>query len=78
MSIYIGEILSNFDIEDFVESEKFIKHAIEADERNDMMWSAGQNYARYAELFNRKGNLSKAKENLTKIFAGNSMPLRQK
>jgi len=33
-----------------------------------MRWHLGRNYALYAELFKRKGDLSKAKENLNKAI----------
>ncbi len=33
-----------------------------------MMWHLGMDYALYAELFKRKGDQSKAKENLTKAL----------
>jgi hypothetical protein len=34
------------------------------DKRNGMRWHLGQDYAFYAKLLKRKGNRSKAKENL--------------
>ena len=33
-----------------------------------MMFALGQDYALYADLFNRKGDQSKAKENLNKAI----------
>ena len=36
--------------------------------RNGMMFYLGQDHAAYAELFKRKGDLSKAKENLSKAI----------
>ena len=33
-----------------------------------MMWNLAQDYALYAELFKRKGDLSKAKQNLSKAI----------
>jgi predicted ATPase/class 3 adenylate cyclase len=66
MSKYIGEILLNLNDQDFIESEKFIANAIEADKRNGMKWHLGRDYAFYAELFKRKGDLAKAKEKLNK------------
>ena len=50
------------------EAEDWVKQAIEADKRNGTMWSLGGDYAFYAELFKRKGNHSKAKENLAKAI----------
>ena len=44
------------------------KKAIEADDRNGMMWHLGRDYAFYAELFKRKGDLAKAQEKLNKAI----------
>ena len=60
----MGEILLNFDNKHIPEAEKWIKQAIEADERHGMISELGQDYAVYAGLLKRKGDLSKAKENL--------------
>ena len=68
MSKYIGEILLNLDDQDFVESEKFIANAIEADKRNGMKWHLAMDYALYAEVFKRKGDQSKAKEFISKVI----------
>jgi hypothetical protein len=50
------------------EAEGWIKKAIEADYRNGMMWHLGRDYAFYAELFKRKGDLAEAKEKLNKAI----------
>jgi len=68
MARYIGEILLNIDDQHVSEAEEWIKKAIEADNKNDMRWHLGRDYALYAELFKRKGDQSKAKENLTKAI----------
>ena len=65
---YIGEVLLNIDDQHISEAEDWVKKAIEADKRNGTMWSLGGDYALYAELFNRKGDLPKAKENLSKAI----------
>jgi tetratricopeptide (TPR) repeat protein len=65
---YIGEILLNIDDQHIFEVEDWVKKAIEADKRNSTMWSLGGDYAFYAELFKRKGDQSKAKENLNKAI----------
>jgi tetratricopeptide (TPR) repeat protein len=65
---YVGEILLNFDDQTETEAEGWIKKAIEADEKNDMVFYLGKDYALYAELFKRKGDKSKAKENLAKAI----------
>ena len=61
---YIGEILMNMDDQHFNEAENWIKKAIDTSSQNGMRWHLGRDYALYAELFRRKGNNSKAKENL--------------
>jgi tetratricopeptide (TPR) repeat protein len=65
---YIGEILLNMDEQHITEAEAWVTKAIEADKRNNTMWSLGNDYALYAELFKRKGDLPKAKENLNKAI----------
>ncbi|MFX0202132.1 MAG: adenylate/guanylate cyclase domain-containing protein [Candidatus Hodarchaeota archaeon] len=68
MRRYIGEILLNIDDKHLPEAEDWTKKAIEADKRNGMMWHLGRDYALYAELFRRKGDLAKAKQNLDKAI----------
>jgi class 3 adenylate cyclase/tetratricopeptide (TPR) repeat protein len=68
MRRYIGEILLNIDVLHINEAEEWIKKAIEADKRNGMRWHLGKDYSIYAELFKRKGDRSKAKENLNKAI----------
>jgi len=68
MPRYIAEVLLNIDDQHVSEAEEWIKKAIEADSRNDMRWHLGRDYALYAELFKRKGNIPKAKENLRKAI----------
>jgi tetratricopeptide (TPR) repeat protein len=63
---YIGKIFLNVDDRHFSEAEHWIQGAIEADRRNGMMLHLGRDYALYAELFQRKGDRSKAQENLGK------------
>jgi tetratricopeptide (TPR) repeat protein len=61
---YVGEILLNLDDQHISEAEHWIQKAIEADQRNRMMFHLGRDYALYAELFKRKGDRLKARENL--------------
>ncbi len=68
MSRYIGEILLNIDEKHMSEAEDWIKKAIEADKGNGMMFHLANDYASYAELFKRKGEASRAKENLNKAI----------
>jgi predicted ATPase len=63
----IAEILLNIDDQHISEAEDWVKKAIEVDKRNCTMWSLGGDYAFYAELFKRKENQSKAKENLARM-----------
>lgn len=65
---YIGEILLNMDEPRLSEAEHWIQKAIEADQRNGVRFSLGNEYALYAELFKRKGDRSKAQENLGKAI----------
>jgi tetratricopeptide (TPR) repeat protein len=65
---YIGEILLNIDDQHISEAEHWIQKAIEADQRNRMMFHLGKDYALYAELFRRKGDRLKTQENLGKAI----------
>jgi len=65
---YIAEILFNIDDQHISEAEHWIQKAIEADQRNRMMFHLGRDYTLYAELFKRKGDKSKAQENLGKAI----------
>ena len=64
----ISEILMNIDDDHIIEAEHWIQKAIEADKKNRMMFNLGKDYALYAELFKRKGNRLKARENLGKAI----------
>jgi class 3 adenylate cyclase/tetratricopeptide (TPR) repeat protein len=65
---YIGEILLNIDDQHLSEAEHWIQKAIEADQRNRMMFHLGKDDALYADLFRRKGDRLKARENLGKAI----------
>jgi class 3 adenylate cyclase/tetratricopeptide (TPR) repeat protein len=65
---YIGEILLNIDDQHISEAEHWIQNSIEASQRNRMMFLLGKAYALYAELFKRKGDRLKARENLGKAI----------
>ena len=67
-SRYLAQTLLNITIELMPETETWINRAIEADRRNGMMFDLGRDYAFYAEVFKRKGDHSKAKENLAKAI----------
>jgi len=68
MRRYVGVILLNIDERHVSEAQRWIEEAIEADERNGMRFHLGRNYDLYAELFKRKGDVFKAKENLAKAI----------
>jgi predicted ATPase/class 3 adenylate cyclase len=65
---YLGQALLNFGDKYVTDAEVWIQKAIQADSKNGMMWHLGRDYAVYAELFKRKENQSKAKENLSKAI----------
>jgi len=65
---YIGEILLNIDDQHITEAEQWIQNAIEADQKNRMMFHLGNDYALYAKLFKRKDDRLKAHENLSKAI----------
>jgi class 3 adenylate cyclase/tetratricopeptide (TPR) repeat protein len=65
---YIGEILLNIDNQHIPEAEHWIQKAIESDQKNRIMFNLGRDYDLYAELFKRKGDRLKARENLGKAI----------
>jgi len=65
---YIGEILLNIDDQHLSDTEHWIHNAIEADQRNRMIFHLGKDYALYADLFKRKANKLKARDNLGKAI----------
>ncbi len=64
----IGKILLNIDDQHISEAEDRIKRAIETNQKYGMMWNLARDYALYADLFKRKGDLPKTKENLNKAI----------
>ena len=68
MRRFLGEILLNKDKNHLSEAEDWIRQAIEADQRNGTMFFLANDYALYAELFKRKDDIPKAKENLSKAI----------
>jgi tetratricopeptide (TPR) repeat protein len=65
---YVAEILLNMDNRHFSEAEEWGREALEEDESNGTMWSLACDYFFYAELYRRKGDLQKAKENLNRAI----------
>jgi len=68
MMSYFFEILLNMDENHLTEAEEWIRKAIEADQRNGTMFYLAKDYALYADLFKRKGDISKTKENQSKAI----------
>jgi len=68
MSNHIAKILLNIDGQHISEAEDWIKRSIEINQKYGIMGYLAQDYALYAEWFKRKGDPSKAKENLIKAI----------
>jgi class 3 adenylate cyclase/tetratricopeptide (TPR) repeat protein len=68
MAKFIGEILLNVDDQHIREAEDWVRKAIEADEKNGTIFNLGSDYALYAELLQRKGDLTEAKEKINKAI----------
>ena len=68
MARYIGDILLHLDDCNLTEAERWIGKAIEVDNRNEMRLDLGKDYTLYNELFQKKGEFSKAKEFLEKAI----------
>ncbi len=64
----LGEIFLNIDGQHFPEAQHWIEEAMEADERNGMRWHLARDIAVYAEIFKRKGDKEKAREQLGKAI----------
>jgi len=64
----IGKILLNINDQHVSEAEDWIKKAIETNQKYGMMWNLARDYALYSKWFKRKGDSSKAKENLSKAI----------
>jgi tetratricopeptide (TPR) repeat protein len=65
---YMTDIFLEINGQFYSEAKDFIKKAIEEDEKYGMMWFLAKDYALYAELFKRKGEKLKVKENLAKAI----------
>ncbi len=68
MARNIGDILLQVDNEHMVDSEAWIRKAIEADTRNGTRWLLATDHALYADWFKKKGDLSSEKEQLTRAI----------
>jgi len=67
-SNYIGIILLNINDQYVSEAEDWVKRSVETNQKYGMMWNLANDYVLYAELFKRKGEQSKVKENLNKAI----------
>ena len=65
---YLGETLLNIDDQHMPEAQHWIEQAIEADERNGMGFHLARDYALYAELFKRTGDIFQAKVQMGKAI----------
>ncbi len=63
---YMGLALVNIGNHHFSEAEDYIKKAIQVSELSHMKWHLARSHALYAELCKRKGDLAKAREQLSK------------
>ncbi len=60
----MGNILLNLNGAENPETENWIKKAIKSDEKNGLKWHLANDHATYAKFFKKKGDKSKARENL--------------
>ncbi|MFC1858563.1 tetratricopeptide repeat protein [Thermodesulfobacteriota bacterium] len=67
-SNFIGRILLNIDDHHISEAEDWIKRAIKTNQKYGMMWNLAQDYALYADLFKRKGDPQRARDNMSKAI----------
>jgi tetratricopeptide (TPR) repeat protein len=68
MQRYLIVILMNIGKKHLPEAENWIRRVIEHDSKNGMRWCLAQDFAHYGELCKRKGDLPKAKENLSRAI----------
>jgi tetratricopeptide (TPR) repeat protein len=64
----VGEILLIIDDKHICDAEDWIRKAIEVGEKNGMMFELAMAYKLYADLFKRKDDFPKVKENLIKAI----------
>jgi tetratricopeptide (TPR) repeat protein len=68
MARNIGDILLQVDDERMADAEVWIRKAIELNTKNGTRWYLATDHALYADWFKQKGDLSNAKEQLTKAI----------
>lgn len=65
---YVAEILLRIDDTSSTEAESWIAKALESHGETNAMWHLARDYAVYAELLKRKGDLPRAREQLCKAI----------
>jgi predicted ATPase len=65
---FLGEILLNIGDSHITEAAQWIRKAIEADARNGMKFHLGLDHALYSDYYKRKGDRTKAQEELGKAI----------
>jgi class 3 adenylate cyclase/tetratricopeptide (TPR) repeat protein len=65
---YLAEILLYLNETHMREAEKWIREAIEADRQNGVLFELARDLAVFGEVYKRKGDRSKAQENLSKAI----------
>ncbi|MGI9570484.1 MAG: hypothetical protein ACR2PH_12290, partial [Desulfobulbia bacterium] len=65
---YVAEILLNKDNRNLSEAEDWARKALETDHTNGTLWSLACDYAFFFDLYKRKGDTKKAKENLNRAI----------
>jgi len=68
MARVIGDIMLNIDDHHLADSEDWIKKALDADTKNGTRWQLASDHVFYADFFKKKGDIPKAKEQLTKAI----------
>lgn len=64
----IAEIYMHIDDQHMTEAEAWINRAIEFNTRNETKWELARDYAIYADWYKKKGDMSVAREQLTKAI----------
>jgi tetratricopeptide (TPR) repeat protein len=64
----IGEIFLHIDDHHMTEAEEWIRRSIDFDVMHAIPWNLGKDHALYADFFKKKGDIPKAKEQLTKAI----------
>jgi tetratricopeptide (TPR) repeat protein len=68
MASNIGEVMMHLNDDRMSDAEAWIQKAIDANTRNGTHWQLGRDHALYADWYKKKGDISSAKEQLTKAI----------